>query len=55
MVTPSTSRVTYHVDFTRVIDRKLKMGVADGRMLADGEEVYTVAAMKVGLFSEEDA
>ena len=55
MVTPSTGRVTYHVDFTRVIDRKLKMGVADGRMLADGEEVYTVAAMKVGLFTEEGA
>lgn len=55
MVTPSTGRVTYHVDFTRVIDRKLKMGVADGRMMADGEEVYTVAAMKVGLFTEEGA
>jgi 3-hydroxyacyl-[acyl-carrier protein] dehydratase/trans-2-decenoyl-[acyl-carrier protein] isomerase len=55
MVTPSTSRVTYHVDFTRVIDRRLKMGVADGRMLADGEEVYTVEAMKVGLFTEEAA
>ncbi len=53
MVTPSTALVTYHVDFTRVIDRRLKMGVADGRMLADGEEVYTVSGMKVGLFTEE--
>ena len=54
MVMPSTRKVTYLVDFTRVIDRKLKMGVADGRMLADGEEVYTVEAMKVGLFTEEE-
>ena len=38
MVTPSTRRVTYHVDVTRVIDRKLKLGMADGRMLADGAE-----------------
>jgi 3-hydroxyacyl-[acyl-carrier protein] dehydratase/trans-2-decenoyl-[acyl-carrier protein] isomerase len=41
--------ITYHVDFTRVIDRRLKMGVADGRVVADGEEIYTVKDMKVGL------
>jgi 3-hydroxyacyl-[acyl-carrier protein] dehydratase/trans-2-decenoyl-[acyl-carrier protein] isomerase len=52
MVTPRTTRVTYRVDFTRVIDRKLKMGLADGRMYADGEEIYTTEKMKVGLFSD---
>jgi len=52
MVTPETKLVTYLVDFTRVIDRKLKMGIANGRMLADGEEIYTTADMKVGLFSD---
>jgi 3-hydroxyacyl-[acyl-carrier protein] dehydratase/trans-2-decenoyl-[acyl-carrier protein] isomerase len=52
MVTPETKRVTYRVDFTRVIDRKLKMGLADGRMFADGEEIYTTEKMKVGLFSD---
>lgn len=52
MVTPSTKLVTYFVDFTRVIDRKLKLGLANGRMLADGEEIYTTTDMKVGLFSE---
>lgn len=52
MVTPETSKVTYYVDFTRVIDRKLKLGLANGRMLADGEEIYTTTDMKVGLFTD---
>ncbi|MEL6207927.1 MAG: bifunctional 3-hydroxydecanoyl-ACP dehydratase/trans-2-decenoyl-ACP isomerase [Pseudomonadota bacterium] len=52
MVTPEKAKLTYHVDFTRVIDRKLKMGVADGRMFADGEEIYTAEKMKVGLFTD---
>ena len=52
MVTPSTSVVTYNVEFTRVIDRKLKIGLADGVMLADGKEIYKVSDMRVGLFRE---
>ena len=51
MVTPKTKLVTYHVDFTRVIDRRLKMGIANGKMFADGEEIYNTENMKVGLFS----
>ena len=52
MVTPKVERVTYEIDFTRVIDRKLKMGVADGRMLADGDLAYEATGLKVGLFQE---
>lgn len=52
MVTPDVKLVTYHVDFTRVIDRRLKMGIANGRMFADGQEIYTTTDMKVGLFQE---
>ena len=44
---------TYYVDFTRVIDRRLKMGVADGRVEADGEVIYAVKDMKVGLATAE--
>ncbi len=51
MVTPETKKVIYLVDFTRVIDRKLKLGIANGRMLADGEEIYTAKDLRVGLFS----
>ncbi|WP_116130967.1 bifunctional 3-hydroxydecanoyl-ACP dehydratase/trans-2-decenoyl-ACP isomerase [Tropicimonas sp. IMCC34043] len=49
MVRPTNKLITYLIDFTRVIDRKLKLGVADGRVLADGEEIYNVKGLKVGL------
>ena len=52
MVTPKVKMITYHVDFTRVINRKLKLGMADGRMFADGKEIYTTSNMKVGLFTD---
>jgi len=53
MVTPKTRLLTYHVDFTRVIDRRLKMGVANGTLMADGELAYSVTDMRVGLFQED--
>jgi 3-hydroxyacyl-[acyl-carrier protein] dehydratase/trans-2-decenoyl-[acyl-carrier protein] isomerase len=49
MVRPDRRMIRYFVDFTRVIDRRLKMGVADGRVEADGEVIYLVKDMKVGL------
>lgn len=52
MVTPATKVVTYIIDFTRIIDRKLKMGIADGTVLADGEEIFVAKGLKVGLFSD---
>lgn len=53
MVTPATKLVRYHVDFTRVIDRKLKLGMANGKMEADGEIIYSTTDLKVGLFQED--
>jgi 3-hydroxyacyl-[acyl-carrier protein] dehydratase/trans-2-decenoyl-[acyl-carrier protein] isomerase len=35
----------------RVIDRRLKMGIADGTMELDGEVIYVTKDMRVGLFS----
>ena len=35
-VLPTLSKVSYHLDFKRVIERKLVMGIADGRVYADG-------------------
>ena len=52
MVTPTTKLVTYEINFTRVIDRRLKLGLADGIMFADGKEIYSAKDMKVGLFVE---
>jgi 3-hydroxyacyl-[acyl-carrier protein] dehydratase/trans-2-decenoyl-[acyl-carrier protein] isomerase len=50
MVTPLVKTVTYEVEVTRLILRKLKMAVSNGIMKADGETVYQVTDMKVGLF-----
>jgi 3-hydroxyacyl-[acyl-carrier protein] dehydratase/trans-2-decenoyl-[acyl-carrier protein] isomerase len=52
MVTPKVKLVEYTVDFTRVIDRKLKLGIANGTMRADGEVIYSTTDMKVGLFQD---
>ena len=52
MVTPQVKLVEYTVEFTRVIDRKLKLGIANGIMKADGETIYTATDMKVGLFTD---
>ncbi len=49
MVKPDRKKLTYHVDFTRVINRKIKVGVANGQVFADGDPIYTVTDMKVGL------
>ncbi|MGH1466025.1 MAG: bifunctional 3-hydroxydecanoyl-ACP dehydratase/trans-2-decenoyl-ACP isomerase [Cognatishimia sp.] len=49
MVQPDKKLLTYHVDFTRVINRRLKLGVADGRVEVDGITVCEVKGMRVGL------
>ena len=54
MVTPAVKMITYHVDFTRVINRRLKIGVANGKVFADGEMVYDVTDMRVALVLDQD-
>ncbi|SFC35916.1 bifunctional 3-hydroxydecanoyl-ACP dehydratase/trans-2-decenoyl-ACP isomerase [Tropicimonas isoalkanivorans] len=49
MVRPTNKLLTYRIDYTRVIDRKLKLGVADGKVYVDGEQIYAVTGLKVGL------
>lgn len=52
MVTPTVKLLRYEVEFRRIIDRKLKLGIANGKMEADGELAYTVSDMRVGLFQD---
>ena len=52
MVTPEVKLIRYRVDMKRIIDRKLKLGIADGVMFADGEPIYQSSDMRVGLFQE---
>ncbi|ABG33380.1 beta-hydroxyacyl-(acyl-carrier-protein) dehydratase FabA, putative [Roseobacter denitrificans OCh 114] len=50
MVRPDRKMLTYYVDFTKAIQsRRLTMGVANGRVEADGETIYRVTDMKVAL------
>jgi 3-hydroxyacyl-[acyl-carrier protein] dehydratase/trans-2-decenoyl-[acyl-carrier protein] isomerase len=50
MVRPDRKMLTYYVDFTKAVQtRRLTMGVADGRVEADGEVIYQVKDMKVAL------
>ena len=52
MVTPASKLVRYTVNLKRVIDRKLKMAIADGFLELDGEVIFTTKDMRVGLFSD---
>ena len=54
-VQPNTQLVSYEIDFKRIIERKLVMGIADGRMLADGKEIYHAKGLRVGLFQGESS
>ncbi len=50
MVRPDRRMIRYYVDFTKAMQsRRLTMGVADGRVEADGETIYLVKDMKVAL------
>ena len=50
MVRPDRNMLTYKIDFTKAIQtRRLTMGVADGIVEADGEQIYAVKDMKVAL------
>ncbi len=51
-VLPTAKKVTYEIQMKRVINRKLVMGVADGRVLVDGKEIYVAKDLKVGLFQD---
>ena len=51
MVTPSGKLIRYTVDMKRIIDRRLKLGIADGTMELDGKVIYVTKDMRVGLFS----
>lgn len=54
-VLPNVKKVTYGVDFKRVMRSKLVLGIADGWLSADGTVIYKAADLKVGLFKQEDA
>jgi 3-hydroxyacyl-[acyl-carrier protein] dehydratase/trans-2-decenoyl-[acyl-carrier protein] isomerase len=50
MVLPTVKQLRYVVDLKRVILRKLKLGIADGSLFADGQLIYSAQDLRVGLF-----
>jgi len=53
MIVPTVKKVEYIVDLKRVIRRRLILGAGEGILKADGEVVYTVTDLRVGLFKPE--
>lgn len=54
-ILPSSKLVTYHINLKRVIERKLIMGIADGRVSVDGKDIYFAKDLRVGLFSDTNS
>ena len=54
-ILPTNKLVAFEIDMKRVILRRLIMGIADGRVICDGDTVFEAKDIRVGLFkSEED-
>ncbi|OQX13092.1 MAG: 3-hydroxyacyl-[acyl-carrier-protein] dehydratase FabA [Thiothrix lacustris] len=53
-VLPKAKQVTYKIELTRVITRKLVMGIGNGTMQVDGREIYSAKDLRVGLFTSTD-
>ncbi len=54
-VLPTNKKVTYNINLSRVIARKLYMGIADATMEVDGKLIYEATNLKVGLFTDTSA
>jgi len=48
-ITPETKLVRYEIDIRRVRRGKLVLGIANGKVFADDELIYTAKDMRVGL------
>lgn len=54
-VLPENKKVIYRLDFKRVINRRLVLGIADGTVEVDGKVIYEATDLKVGLFENPRA
>ena len=51
-VLPTNKKISYTINFSRIIERKLYMGVGDGEMFVDDKLIYEAKDLKVGLFTD---
>jgi len=53
-IMPNAKKVVYKLEIKRVIESRLVMGIADGIVECDGEDIYFAKDLKVGLFKPEE-
>lgn len=53
-ILPTNKKVTYHIQMSRLVERRLVMGIGDGTVSVDGREIYTARDLRVGLFTRTD-
>lgn len=53
-VEPTAKLVRYEIDMKRVISRRLFMGIGDAKVLVDGDEIYAMKDLRVGLFDSDE-
>ncbi|HMY00909.1 MAG TPA: bifunctional 3-hydroxydecanoyl-ACP dehydratase/trans-2-decenoyl-ACP isomerase [Agitococcus sp.] len=53
-ILPTHQKVTYELQIKRVVERKLVMGIADGKVSVDGREIYIASDLRCGLFTRTD-
>jgi len=54
-ILPSATTVVYNIDIKRVIERSLVMGIAQGSLSVDGEQIYQASDLRVGLFQQMES
>jgi 3-hydroxyacyl-[acyl-carrier protein] dehydratase/trans-2-decenoyl-[acyl-carrier protein] isomerase len=53
-VLPTAKVVRYELDISRLIERRLIMCIADGKVFVDDREIYAATDLKVGMFASTD-
>ena len=53
-VLPDAERINYEIDIRRVREGRTVLGIADCRLLVDGNHIYTANDVRVGLFTSLD-
>lgn len=51
-ILPSVKCITYRIDIKRIINRKLALGIADGKVFVNNRLIYIAINLKVGLFKK---
>ena len=52
-ILPIAKKVEYILDFKKIINRKLMLGIADGKVLCDKQIVFEAFDIRVGLFQDK--